>query len=389
MSKRDSDRLESNFRSTWDRWKEILTEKPDEADWSTRVNAGNTEVWWISGSTTFCDQLLGEATNCPRVVCRIGSRRTPPTTSKAEWYQIAHQNVGGSTNARGTFCLTNLPSLSIPQDLPRNLSHVIKHSIRGEPCSIPLLEAHYSVNDRLSLGKLTQPVLIESFYSRSGWAKRPLVAEEFEMAFNLPESVRWDDSFVGRVPPLQILSAVMESILSGMESDGTAPAKRIKQLPTPSLGTCDDRVWLPSLGRWMPGSWSETAISDKAVKADCADIDFFPWNQRIRLVLPWITPRVIKIMERLCYTRWCRSLFSSFSRYLRARYGTNWPSKLGQLRRIRRSSRLEGGSPPKSLPKGGVSGLSPSIKGVVTDTSKRRDVTDTSKGRDVTETSKR
>ena len=37
-----------------------------------------------------------------------------------------------------------------------------------------------------------------------------------------------------------------------------------------------DRHWLPSMERWLPGSWACTPIADKAVKEDGADINFAP-----------------------------------------------------------------------------------------------------------------
>ena len=317
----DAKVLRSRFEGTWEKWKHILQEVSGGVSWEDTVALDATAIWWISGSTRFCDLHLEGIGGCPRVACRSGERRTPPCTLTSEWYQISHHNVGGSTNARGTFCLTNLPKLEIPRDLPRNLDHVIKHSIRGEPCSLPLLEPrHYAIGDRLTLGKITQPVLLQSFYSRSGWAKRPLAAEELEMAFDLPDCVRWEPTFVSLVPPLQILRAVMEGILSRQPIETCdLPPKRLKLIPS-DKGLNDDRHWIPSLGRWLPGSWADTEISDKAVKSDDADIDFFPWNQRIMLVLPWISSRAIRIMEHLCYIRWCRFLTSSFRRYLRSRY---------------------------------------------------------------------
>ena len=48
-----------------------------------------------------------------------------------------------------------------------------------------------------------------------------------------------------------------------------------------------DRHWLPAIQQWLPGSWSNTTIADRTVKADGADIDFSPWNAIIQLVFSW------------------------------------------------------------------------------------------------------
>ena len=334
----DAERLRTNFLSTWERWKGILIPKSEVNGMPIRGN-DDIKVWWISGSSAFCDGHLGNSSDCPRAVCQVGGRRTPPSTESSEWYQIGHQHVGGSTNARGIFCLSHLPRLTIPQDLPRTLAHIVKHSVRGVPCSIPLQEAHYSVSDRLLLGKIGQPLLLQSFYSRSGWAKRPLVPQELEMAFELPDYLPWDASFVSRVPPLQLLRAVMTSILSGICQGPGPETKRQKLSSLLSFEAAEDRSWLPD-------SWTDTTIADKAVKSDSAEIDRSPWNQRIMLVFPWISPRIIHIMERLCYIRWCRALSRrSFTNYMTTRHGVRWPEQLVHLRRLRGSEQTKGGDP--------------------------------------------
>ena len=160
VTHQEVERLRTYYLSTWEKWKEILIQK-SEVNGSSISRNEDIKVWWISGSGTFCDMHLRDTSESPRVACRIGGRRTPPSTATSEWYQIGHQHVGGSTNARGTFCLQHLPRLAIPQDLPRTLAHIVKNSDRGEPCAIPLQEPHYSASDRLLLGKIGQ-----LFYSK-------------------------------------------------------------------------------------------------------------------------------------------------------------------------------------------------------------------------------
>ena len=69
----------------------------------------------------------------------------------------------------------------------------------------------------------------------------------------------------------------MDEVLSQlMPSEGGG--KRVKVLPVgeskPWVVPAADRHWLPSMERWLPGSWACTPIADKAVKEDGADINF-------------------------------------------------------------------------------------------------------------------
>ena len=88
-----------------------------------------------------------------------------------------------------------------------------------------------------------------------------------------------------------------------------------------------DRAWLANLGAWLPGSWTDIVIADKAVKSDNAVVDFYPWNQRIMLVLP-CAPSVIVNVEQFAVQVWRRKVARSFLRYLTLRYGSRWLQRL-------------------------------------------------------------
>ena len=96
------------------------------------------DVWWISGTEAFLKGLtLPES--IVRVIWGSGIGRRIPRSMESEstkWQNISHAHVGGVTNARGWIGITGLDPMTIPQDLQRSLAHVIKHSIRGIPCSI-------------------------------------------------------------------------------------------------------------------------------------------------------------------------------------------------------------------------------------------------------------
>ena len=60
------------------------------------------------------------------------------------------------------------------------------------------------------------------------------------------------------------------------------------------------------------------------MKADGADINYVPWNERIQLVLPWCRTRQLKTMERACMRRWRRQITRSLTAYLSTNYGQDW-----------------------------------------------------------------
>jgi hypothetical protein len=92
-----------------------------------------------------------------------------------------------------------------------------------------------------------------------------------------------------------------------------------------------DRAWMPGLQRWLPGSWADTSIADKAVKSDNAAVDFYPWHQRIILLFP-CPPAVLVSLEEFALKRWRRSLVASFRGYLIQLHGPHWFAKWTLLR---------------------------------------------------------
>ena len=147
------------------------------------------------------------------------------------------------------------------------------------------------------------------------------------------------------VLPLQLLRSVMEYVLPHLMFDEAEPAPKRRRtsglLPSNNVTSLSlNRIqWTcigcrPWLSRWLPGTWTDTEIADRAVKSDNACIDFFPWNQRISLVLPWTTPQIIRIMEDQSFIRWFRALTRSLCQYLRSIYGSEWMARLAKERRL-------------------------------------------------------
>jgi hypothetical protein len=89
-------------------------------------------------------------------------------------------------------------------------------------------------------------------------------------------------------------------------------------------------LWFSSLFHWIGRgcrSSKDGCIANKAVKADNAFlVDFYPWNQRIMLVLP-CTPKLIECVEILAMQRWRGTVSRSFRQYLTRRYGSDWENQ--------------------------------------------------------------
>ena len=260
-------------------------------------------------------------------------RKCPSDLISASWTRISHCKVGGVTDSRGTFGVSSsCTEISLDPDLRRSLSHILKHSIRPRPCDPDTGEDHYKSSDLLSLSFPRRPVLYPTFMSRSGWGIRSLTDEELGLCFDLPPFVPWDFRYLRDIVPIQLFRSVLDHVTERMDPQSSTP-KRI--LSSAVLDEASDRLpfsndtWLSSIGRWLPGSWSDAVIASKAVKSDDAPIDYKPWRRRIQLVFP-CPDTTISVLERFATHRWRRNVCRSFFDYIRYMYGDFW-TKIGNF----------------------------------------------------------
>jgi hypothetical protein len=111
------------------------------------------DVWWVSGREPYL-QGLALPSGLVQVIWAAGVGRRLPVSlvqQDTNWTSINHSRIGGVTNARGWFGVKGLSPLTVPSDLTRTLSHVLKHSIRGTPCLPTTSATHYTPFDRLSV----------------------------------------------------------------------------------------------------------------------------------------------------------------------------------------------------------------------------------------------
>lgn len=328
ISQRNELMLRQRSASTWSYFESKLVVTSE-----AMVGLVVADIWFVSGSRSFLEaQAVPESTPVVAWLYPTG-RQKPENSCNTTWIKIAHSQVGGVSNMTGTFCIRHLPAIQIEVDpISRSIEHIIKHSERPIPCG-PELTAipHYRLSDRLSRHHLGRTVLLPTGFSRTGWGQRPLVASELGHAFDLPSYVPWDDTMGSNLVPLQVFRVVMDHVLAAL-SDPTE-ASTSGRLPTPAAVIAvdplpSDDTFLPLLNTWLPGSWADTAIADRAVKADNARIDFSPWNRRITLVLP-CNSLTIERFEVFGLRLWRRALVRSFVSYLSTTYGSSWRQQMG------------------------------------------------------------
>jgi hypothetical protein len=331
ITKRDESRLCQTHPELWNRLSDkfLIVSKSVMVDSQVSL----ADVWWVSGSASFINGL--SFPQAMRLVIWVEGRGRRLTASLSQsqnhihWTNINHCRVGGVTNARGWFGARGLNKIVIPWDLHRTLAHVLKHSIRGKPCSADPSDRHYTPDDRLSINLIDQIIVYPSFLSHTGWVKRPLDPVELAMSFELPEYVPWNSSLAHSIVPLQHFRTVIDHIL-GQLGPPSPPVCRQKMScgnkPCEEVQLAEDGIWLPSINKWLSGSWADVDISSQAVKSDDAVVDCRPWHLRISLALP-CQPRTLEVMARLAMRRWRFNIVTSFFSYLNHQYGSEWKSQ--------------------------------------------------------------
>ena len=215
--------------STWTKF------EPKIVAVSSLLSPGNdASVWWISGSRAFGESHR-ELSSTPTVLrmSDIG-RRTPLSISEESWLVplIPHQ-CGWYEPSTSNFW-------SMRVDPTR--------AVRPTPCNLGLEESHYKTSDRLILSQLELPILNPTHFSRTGWGKRVLEPEELRLAFELPEDIAWNPELPQEILPLELFRAVVEVVLEVLIPPSSRMIKRAKFIPEESA-VCEDRSWLPTLGK--------------------------------------------------------------------------------------------------------------------------------------------
>jgi hypothetical protein len=104
-------------------------------------------IWFVSWLLKYIKQQFKGPAETPEMSWLEGCWRRRPGNSEARsWFSVSHDNVGGSTTARGVFGQVGLIGLEIPVDeLRQSISHFMKYSICPKPCALPVHTVHYVV----------------------------------------------------------------------------------------------------------------------------------------------------------------------------------------------------------------------------------------------------
>ena len=303
-------------------------------------------VWWVSGGMEFVNSVRLPP-HVPSVSWITSApRRSPRDEAPShQWLSVSHSKVGGSTTARGVFRLIGVDPITIPSDLTRTISHIIKFSIKSTPCSPVPKIPHYTLRSKLSVAMLNRPVVVPSDFSATGWGMRTLEPSELAVSYELPDWVPWEHEFQRFLVPLQILRAIMDQVFESVaptQGEGRSTRQRRTESAVVSK-SMRDITWLADVKRWLPGTWAEGEIADKAVKSDDASVNMLPWHRRITLLFPCNTATLMG-MTMFLMRRWRRNIFRSFFAYLSREYGREWPSRLTENRRKRSLSTADDGS---------------------------------------------
>jgi hypothetical protein len=168
----------------------------------------------------------------------------------------------------------------LPFAVKRRLSHTLKYSERPTTVSCNKPTPHYQVTYLLSTRLLDRPVRYQTYMVAGGWGGRKLIPEEIRDAFDIPS---WLLEFPQGSPPIKLLLSCLDAVQHRVPPQENLAAAR---LPT-TRATLPDSTYLHLLKHWLPHTWADaTLITDKASKADDAEVAFSIWDQRILLVIP-------------------------------------------------------------------------------------------------------
>lgn len=247
-------------------------------------------------------------------------RRGKPVNSTITWHKVRHVVYGGATDfqgfvgSAGDLALT--PHIS---PLRRYVRHFISFGDMGDGRIAPDAPV-IGLDDLVPAYTSEVVVTYASPRVRSGRLERMLSTKELANVYGLPawlhHGVHSPELFP--VVPIQILAGWITPQLH----DRTTFAMATRLLPP---RTAPPEPTLPLLGKPLPLSWIDPAlITDKAVKADDAEIPSGTWDQRILLVFPHATEPALGVLRAWLKRVSLRRMAVEGLMYLKGRFGTMW-----------------------------------------------------------------
>jgi hypothetical protein len=259
------------------------------------------------------------------------------TNPLVKWHKVRHVVFRGPTTFQGFVGTKGIFDFRpLTTTLRRTAGHYIDYKETGDgtpPAGTPPLSLESLIPCHTSQVVVTYP----SPWVRGSLLTRRLTPKELAAVYGLP-GWSYDLVELSAFPcfPMQILTAAVHSLLT---SRSPVVSRDPRAIGEPSELVCD------LLGAPLPLDWiNEALITEKAVKADDADVPSGIWDQRILLALRRGTPAALTSIRRWILGLQCRKLWLEARAHLALQFGNDWLPRFLSLRdRCRPISRPGGG----------------------------------------------
>ena len=309
---------------------------------------GASDVVFISGQPKFVQLWVRRGMNMRKALVTLDRskrkvHRIEQLAPEVDWKQEGHYDCGGATSShawvgvgRG---LESEPDELLEGKARRGLADYVNPVVMGLPFAVTDTQRQAARGARsgkvcwseegllegqglLPVDKPGALVLAACVFSKTGWTKRRLNADELGQLWDLP--VKWKGAFEARsLEELPFLDATPGKIL-------WAVAAKLKIFGVRSEGVQSTAARAGVGFGWV--DQDEQAKVDKilelVVKDDDAEVNVELWNDyALRRSGVKRTPEADKALDGLrdlMLERWFRNLNQSFLKYLREKHGPEW-----------------------------------------------------------------
>ena len=289
---------------------------------SSTINSNTITL--INGSIPFAENIIF-VKNILRAWLFVSDsvvryRKLPSST--LDFHRARHLVFGGPTTAETLWASSIHSFAPTSTSMRRNIGDFVKYAIR--PSSVDMPPPPYTVHfeSLLPIGKLNNPIVYPSTFTRTGYGQRALTNNELSFVFGFSsEFAGLVDENIFPVPPVQVSSSLLKQFLGCLDKPSNVNRNASLILPTP-LPVPDTAVtYLEKLKIVLPPTWKQDKLStEKAAKSDDAEVDYSLWNDRILALWPMFGPALTSLRSLVMrYQK--RKLFLEFCAYLHDTYG--------------------------------------------------------------------
>ena len=247
-------------------------------------------------------------------------RKLPSST--LDVHRARHLVFGGPTTAETLWASSIHSFAPTSTSMRRNIGDFVKYAIRPSPVDMPPPPYAVHFESLLPIGKLSNPIVYPSTFTRTGYGQRALSNNELSFVFGFSsEFADLVEENIFPVPPVQVSSSLLKQFLGCLDKPSNVNRNASLILPTP-LPVPDTAVtYLEKLKIVLPPTWKQDKLStEKTAKSDDAEVDYSLWNDRILALWPMFGPALTSLRSLVMrYQK--RKLFLEFCAYLHDTYG--------------------------------------------------------------------